>query len=196
MIFIVEFKHYAYTVRWDEEESRELWRNNYYEIVAELDREEEEKKIRTGCGGEEVLGVLGCKKNGYTNNGDEDDDKKKNDGIAPFSLVDEDLNSSSLIDEDVKNNNDDLTTSHLVDEDVKKNNGLTSPPIHEDVKKKSNRLTPLPSGYDAPPSGDDAEKKKTVDEDVKNNNDDVTTPHPVNEDVKKNDGLTSPPLIH
>ncbi|CAF2213484.1 unnamed protein product [Brassica napus] len=132
MIFIVEFKHYAYTVRWDEEESRELWRNNYYEIVAELDREEEEKKIRTGCG-------------------------------------------------DVKNNNDDLTTSHLVDEDVKKNNGLTSPPIHEDVKKKSNRLTPLPSGYDAPPSGDDAEKKKTVDEDVKNNNDDVTTPHPDDE---------------
>ncbi|CAN7131016.1 unnamed protein product [Brassica rapa subsp. narinosa] len=44
MIFIVEFKHYAYTVRWDEEGSRELWRNKYYEIIAEVDGEEEEKK--------------------------------------------------------------------------------------------------------------------------------------------------------
>ena len=31
---------------------------------------------------------------------------------------------------------------------------------------------------------------------MKNNNDDLTTPHLVNEDVKKNDGLTSPPPIH
>ncbi|KAF3547405.1 hypothetical protein DY000_02010472 [Brassica cretica] len=46
----------AYTVRWDEEGSREIWRNNYYEIVAEVDGEEEEKKIRTSSGVEEVLG--------------------------------------------------------------------------------------------------------------------------------------------
>ncbi|CAN7028903.1 unnamed protein product [Brassica rapa subsp. trilocularis] len=33
--FIVEFKHDAYTVRWDEERSCELWKNNYHEIFAE-----------------------------------------------------------------------------------------------------------------------------------------------------------------
>ena len=41
MTFIVEYKHDAYTVRWDEERSRELWKNNYYEIIAEVDGEEE-----------------------------------------------------------------------------------------------------------------------------------------------------------
>ena len=34
MTFIVELKHDVYTFRWDKEGSLELWRNNYYEIVA------------------------------------------------------------------------------------------------------------------------------------------------------------------
>ncbi|KAF3509244.1 hypothetical protein F2Q69_00010034 [Brassica cretica] len=38
---LIELKHDVYTFRWDKEGSLELWRNNYYEIVAYVDGEGE-----------------------------------------------------------------------------------------------------------------------------------------------------------